>query len=86
MKRMQKKRKVHPRKQREPSNRPVLPRVCTRSVLDEHPDPEPSHSRQASLEQVKPTPFQVDTAVHSCSVCGRRLCNAVSLRCVLKLK
>jgi hypothetical protein len=60
----------------------------TRSVSDEHPVLEQSRIISQDGEEVanQSTACLVDTAVHSCSVCGKRFSNAVSLRCVLKLK
>jgi hypothetical protein len=63
--------------------------VSTRSVSDEHPVLEQSRSMRQDGEEVaneSSTPFPDTAAVHSCSVCGKRLCSANSLRCVLKMK
>jgi hypothetical protein len=78
---MNKIRKVDARKQRDPLQQPVLPGVSTRSVSDEHPVPEQFRIRQDSAEiSNQPTAFPVNAAVHSCSVCGKRLGSAYSLR------
>jgi hypothetical protein len=84
---MTKKRKVDARKHRDRSQRPVLPEVSTRSGLDERPVPEQIPIMQASEEGAsQSTSFLDDTAVHSCSVCGKPFSSAKSLRCVLKWK
>jgi hypothetical protein len=78
--------KVDARKQRDPSQRSVLPEVSTRSGLDERPVPQQIPIRQTSEEGASQyTSFLDDTAVYSCSICGKRFCIANELRCVFKL-
>jgi hypothetical protein len=89
MTKIRKKRKVEAKKHHDPSQQPVLPGVCTRSVSDEHPVPEQSRiimqdGKEAANQSS--TALPVTAAVHLCSVCGKRFTTAKNLRCVLKLK
>jgi hypothetical protein len=86
---IRKKRKVDARKQRDPSQRPVVPCVSARSVSDEHPIPQQSRIIRQDGEEVatqSSTAIPVTAAVQSCSVCGKRMSTAVTLRCVLQWK
>jgi hypothetical protein len=88
MTKTRKKRKVDAGKQRDSSQRPVLPGVSTRSVSDEHPVPAQSRSIRQDGEEAAnqaSTAFPDTAAVHACSVCNKRLGSAVTLKCVFKL-